>query len=309
MTTALLQDLTPQQRLANIVAEVTDDGRRVVQFFMRVAECRLDSEGFQPNHRMDAAKELVKIGLTEFEDYIAANPSPPKRRKSRRKAQDISPEVEQAREELAQYARELTDDGRTVIRLYSEIMDGFRNDENFKPHHRIAAGRELLLRGFGPVSAWTQPEPAPADSQITDHHQNQTNHRRGSPLGNHSSDHASESQTEAHPSLSLTPTVSEYLSDAVEAYEEQSPLRQLLPQDILDIVDSEDRLDDCPCAIAESEDRDIPCPENEECPYYDLEFPKFTEEQRARIKEEALRGLQMRAEMLWGAPSPSEDDP
>ena len=177
-------NLTPQQRLANIVAEVTDDGRRVVQFFMQVAEGRLDSEGFQPNHRMDAAKELVKIGLTEFEDYIAANQSPPKRRKSRRKAQDISPEVEQAREELAQYARELTDDGRTVIRLYSEIMDGFRNDENFKPHHRIAAGRELLLRGFGPVSAWTQPERAPADSQITDHHQNQTNHSSDQPQDN-----------------------------------------------------------------------------------------------------------------------------
>ena len=309
MTTAVLQDLTPQQRLANIVAEVTDDGRRVVQFFLQVAEGRLDSEGFQPNHRMDAAKELVKIGLTEFEDYIAANPSPPRRRKSRSKAQDISPEVEQAREELARYARELTDDGRTVIRLYSEIMDGFRNDENFKPHHRIAAGRELLLRGFGPVSAWTQPEPAQADAPITDHHQNQTNPRRGSPLGNHSSDRAPAPQTQDHPTLSLTPTVSEYLSDAVEAYEEQSPLRQLLPQDILDIVDSDDPLDDCPCAIAEYEGRDISCPENEECPYYGLEFPKFSEEDKQRIKEQALRGLQMRAEMLWGVPNPSEDDP
>ena len=296
MTTAVQQDLTPQQRLANIVAEVTDDGRRVVQFFMQVAEGRLDSEGFQPNHRMDAAKELVKIGLTEFEDYIAANPPSPKRRKSRRKVQDISPEVEQAREELAQYARELTDDGRTVIRLYSEIMDGFRNDENFKPHHRIAAGRELLLRGFGPVSAWLEPEPA--DSQITVHQPNQINH---------SSDRA-EPQTETHPTLALTPTVSEYLSDAVEAYEEQGTIRQLLPQDILDVVDSDDPIE-CPCSIDEDEGREPYCPENEECPYYDLEFPKFSEEQRERIKEQALRGLQMRAEMLWGAPNPSEDDP
>ena len=274
MTTALPQDLTPQQRLANIVAEVTDDGRRVVQFFMQVAEGRLDSEGFQPNHRMDAAKELVKIGLTEFEDYIATNPSPPIRRKPRRKAQDISPEVEQTREELAKYARELTDDGRTVIRLYSEIMDGFRNDENFKPHHRIAAGRELLLRGFGPVSTWTQPECAPTDSQITDNQPNQTNHS----------------------------------SDAVEAYEEHGTLRQLLPQPILDIVDGDNPIE-CPCLIDEDEGREPYCPENKECPCYGLEFPKFTEEQSAIIKEEALRGLQMRAEMLWGAPSPSEDDP
>ena len=296
MTTAVLQDLTPQQRLANIVAEVTDDGRRVVRFFMQVAEGRLDSEGFQPNHRMDAAKELVKIGLTEFEDYIAANPSPPKRRKARRKAQDISPEVEQAREELARYARELTDDGKTVIRLYSEIMDGFRNDESFKPHHRIAAGRELLLRGFGPVSAW--PEPASTDSRITDHQPDQTNHGSG---------HASEPQTETHPTLILTPTVSEYISEAVEAYEEQSPLRQLLPKPILDIVDSDDPIE-CPCSIDEDEGREPYCPENEECPYYGLEFPKFSEEDKRRIKEQALRGLQMRAEMM-GFRHPSEPDP
>lgn len=303
MTTVVLQEITPQEQLARIVREETDGGRSIVRFFRQVVEGERDDEGFQPNHKMDSAKELVKIGLTEFQDYIDANAAPTKRRKSRKPSPDIneiSPEILKAREELAQYARELTQDGRTVIEMYSEVMDGLRNDEGFKPHHRIAAGRELLLRGFGPVSAWTQPEPAQADAQITDHHQNQTNH---------GSDHASEPQTETHPTLSLTPTVSEYLSDAVEAYEEQGTLRQLLPQDILDVVDGEDPLDDCPCAIAEYEDRDIPCPENEECPYYGLEFPKFSEEDKQRIKEETLRGLQMRAEMLWGIPNPSEDDP
>ena len=67
-------NLSPQERLARIVAEETGDGRRVVQFFMQVAEGRLDSDGFKPHHRMDAAKELVKIGLTEFEDYIKRKP-------------------------------------------------------------------------------------------------------------------------------------------------------------------------------------------------------------------------------------------
>ena len=106
----------------------------------------------------------------------------------------------------------------------------------------------------------------------------------------------------------MTPTVSEYLSEAVEAYEEQSPLRQLLPQDILDIVDSDDPLDECPCSVAEAEGRDIPCTENEECPYYGIEFPEFSEEDKERIKEHALRGLRMRAELL-GYANPSEDDP
>ena len=296
MTTAVLQDLTPQERLAQIVLEETDGGRKIVRFFRQVVEGELNHEVFQPNHRMDSAKELVKIGLTQFQDYIDANASPPKRRKTRKPSTDlneISPEILQAREELAQYARELTQDGRSVIKMYSEVMDGLRNDQDFKPHHRIAAGKELLLRGFGPVSAW--PEPSLADSQITAHYENQTNH---------SSDHAPEPE----PVLPLTPTVSEYLSEAVEAYEEQSPLRQLLPQDILDIVDGDDPLDECPCAIAEAEGRDIPCPENDECPYYGIEFPEFSEEDMERIEEHALRGLRMRAELL-GYPNSSEDDP
>ena len=302
MTTAVLQEITPQEQLARIVREETNGGRSIVRFFRQVVEGERDSEGFQPNHKMDSAKELVKIGLSEFQDYIDANAAPTKRRKSRKPSTDvneISPEILQAREELAQYARELTQDGRTVVEMYSEVMDGLRNDEGFKPHHRIAAGKELLNRGFGPVSSWTQPGPAQADPQITDHHQNQTNH---------SSDRDPAPQNQEHPTLTLTPTVSEYLSDAVEAYEEQGTLRQLLPQDILDVVDSNDPIE-CPCSIDEDEGREPYCPENEECPYYGLEFPKFTEEQRARITEEALRGLQMRAEMLWGAPSPSEDDP
>ena len=302
MTTAVLQEITPQEQLARIVREETDGGRSIVRFFRQVVEGERDSEGFQPNHKMDSAKELVKIGLTEFQDYIDANAAPTKRRKSSRPSSDldeISPEILKAREELAQYARELTQDGRTVIEMYSEVMDGLRNEEGFKPHHRIAAGRELLLRGFGPVSSWTQPEPAQADAHVTTQQPNQTSHGSG---------HASEPQTETHPTLALTPTVSEYLSDAVEAYEEQGTLRRLLPQDILDVVDSDDPIE-CPCSIDESEGREPYCPENEECPYYGLEFPKFTEEQSARIKEEALRGLRMRAEMIWGVPNPSEDDP
>ncbi len=296
-------NLTPQQRLAKIVAEVTDDGRRVVQFFMQVADGELDHEDFKPNHRMDAAKELVKIGLSEFQDYIDSNPSPPKRRKTKRASQDdldISPDILEAREELAKYARELTGDGKSVIKMYSEVMDGFRNDEGFKPHHRIAAGRELLLRGFGPVSSWTQPEPIPDDSRITDHHQNQTNH---------SSDHAPETRPQPHPTIFLTPAVSEYLSEAIAAYEGPNPLREALPQEILDRIDSDEPPDDCPCLIAENEGRDIPCTEDERCPYQGIEWPEFTDEEIEQMKERSRRALRLRGEMIWGTLTPSEEDP
>ena len=294
--TADTDNLTPQERLARIVREETGGGRRVVQFFMKVAEGELDSEGFKPNHRMDSAKELVKIGLTEFEDYINSHPAPAKRRapKSRAAPADtqLSPEIEEAREELARFARELTNDGRKVVTLYSEVMDGLRNDEGFKPHHRIAAGRELLLRGFGPVSAWPEPvlEPQPQTESAPE------------PV-------AAEPQPQTYPSLPLTPTVSKYLSEAVEAYERTSPYRELLPQQIMDRIDSDEPLDDCPCAIDEDEGREPHCPDKEgECPYYGLKWPEFGEEDRERMKEWTMRGLRMRAELL-GYGSDSEDDP
>ena len=159
----MYDDLTPRERLAKIVAEETGDRRRIVKFLVQVAEGELNSEGFQPCHRMDSAKELVKIGLTEFEDYIQANSTPRKPRARRTSAPDtnISPEIAQAREQLAEYARELTQDGRTVIRMYAEVMEGERNDEGFKPHHRIAAARELIKRGFDETYTCATPEVRP----------------------------------------------------------------------------------------------------------------------------------------------------
>ena len=167
-------DLTPQQRLAQIVAEETDGGRIVVRFFVKVAQGELDHQGFKPNHRMDAAKELVKVGLTEFDDYIRANRATTARRAPRTRRPAPDTETEQARQELADYARELTDDGRTVIRLYAAVMDGLREDEGFKPHHRMAAGRELLKRGFDyecdhetSTVPEARPEPTTEDPELT----------------------------------------------------------------------------------------------------------------------------------------------
>ncbi len=163
-------NLTPRERLAQIVAEETGDGRRIVRFLVQVADNELHSEGFQPCHRMDAAKELVKIGLTEFSDYIHANSTTPRTRANRtnRPDADISPEIAQARQQLAEYARELTQDGRTVIRMYAEVMEGVRNDEGFKPHHRIAAARELLKRGFDETYIQTASAPARIESEATE---------------------------------------------------------------------------------------------------------------------------------------------
>ena len=170
-------------------------------------------------------------------------------------------------------------------------MDGLRNNEGFQPHHRIAAGRELLLRGFGPVSAWPEP-----DMEIQP--QAETNPE---PV-------AHEPQPQTYPTLVLTPAVSEYLSEAAKAYDEQSPFRQLLPRQILDTMDSDDPLDECPCAIDEDEGGEPYCPDKEsECPYYGLEWPEFTEEDRERMREYTLRGLRVRAELLDHRSLPKHD--
>lgn len=117
-------NLTPRERLAKIVAEETDGGRRVVKFFVSVTGGEL--EGFKPHHRMDAARELVNIGLEQFEDYIEANPSTPRQsvRKAKRPADDnteASPELHAARAELAQYAREITYGGRKIVRASTRM--------------------------------------------------------------------------------------------------------------------------------------------------------------------------------------------
>ncbi len=282
MTTAT-EILSPQQRLAQIVAEETDGGRTIVRFFRQVVKGELNHEGFQPNHRMDSAKQLVKIGLTEFQDYIDANASPPKRREAKKPSTDlneVSPETLKAREELAQYARELTQDGRAVIQMYAEVMGGLRNDEDFKPHHRIAAGKELLLRGFGPASAWPELEPS-AEPQSQP-----------------------EPQVVAQCDHSLPEPLLDYLEEAVRAYEGPNPITEKMSPELRELVESDEPLD-CQCA----DDYGDSCPNNDECPYFHLEFPKYTEEEQEEIKEWARRGLRRRAEWLNAMHNHPEHDP
>ncbi len=50
---------------------------------------------------------------------------------------------------LAEIIREETDDGRLLVRVLRDIADG--RIEDTKPHHRYAAARELLARGFDEV--------------------------------------------------------------------------------------------------------------------------------------------------------------
>ena len=55
--------------LADIVREKTDDGARIIDFFIDVMEGRI--EGAELCHRIDAAKQLVKYGSEDAARFIA----------------------------------------------------------------------------------------------------------------------------------------------------------------------------------------------------------------------------------------------
>ena len=136
--------------LPTIIRDRTNDGITVVDFLIEVMQDERD--GFKICHRLDAAKLLTKYGCAckspvaerdEAIDFILDNPPEPSRRRAGSGASNES-EFDTA---LAKVIRESTDDGRSVCRFLINVMDG--ELKAFKPHHRIAAARELLNRGFG----------------------------------------------------------------------------------------------------------------------------------------------------------------
>ena len=102
---------------------------------------------------------------------------------------------------------------------------------------------------------------------------------------------------------SLPEPLLDYLEEAVRAYEGPNPLTEKMSPELREIIESDEPLD-CQCA----DDGGGSCPNNDECPYFHLEFPEYDEEEREEIEEWALRGLRRRAEFM-GYASQSEEDP
>ena len=130
------QDPTPIQE---IVREETGDGRLIVRFLVSAMQGGL--EGSKPCHRLNAARQLLDLGFTEAQAFIDSSTQHPNRR--RRSPNDNPRRVLY---EICKIVREETDDGRDAVRFLVDVMQG--SLEGFKPHHRLAAARELLHRGF-----------------------------------------------------------------------------------------------------------------------------------------------------------------
>ena len=134
--------------LSQIIKLRTNDGLAIVDFLLEVMQDRYDD--FRICHRLQAARLLNTYGNEDSPNFIAENSQEP--RSDRHNPRPSRPSKFDT--ELARLIREDTDDGRSIARFLVYVMEG--ELESFRPHHRMAAARELLDRGFG-KSARTGP--------------------------------------------------------------------------------------------------------------------------------------------------------
>ena len=170
--------------LADIVREKTDDGRRIIDFFLDVMEARV--EGAELCHRIDTAKQLVKYGSKDAARFIARyrDVSCGHSTRGRRDPADPCSTADAAGQEnapapfsedlltvlsavdedlLARLVRAQTADGGTVIEFLDDVMQD--RVDGFKPHHRIAAAKELIVH----IVRDETPEPAPGEAPTSAH--------------------------------------------------------------------------------------------------------------------------------------------
>ena len=157
--------------IAEIVREKTDDGARIIDFFLDLMEGRvLDAKLC---HRIDAAKQLVKYGSREAADFIAEHGDEPcdhcesrKRGPRPRKeavpaagppyaAPHLTPDfltlltedffaVLTAVDEdlMIKLVRGQTRDGDAIVEFLDDVMHN--RVDGFKANHRISAAKELI---------------------------------------------------------------------------------------------------------------------------------------------------------------------
>ena len=153
-------------KLQQNIAGITKDGYDIAIFLADTM--RGETPGVKVNHRMEAAKHLIRYGFT---DAQCDNIPPLRQEESESPAQSPLSPGERARVrgteiakpvthldilnyEIAHLIRHEAAEGHTIVNFLVDIMTG--RDRPFtpkkfciKPADRMAAARELLRRGFG----------------------------------------------------------------------------------------------------------------------------------------------------------------
>ena len=165
-------------KLQQNIIDRTNEGDTIAAFL--VSTMQGETPGVKVNHRMDAAKQLIKYGFPDtqcdnipslpHDDGESADQSPLSPRERVRACPELAEGV-RGKEiaepisyldilnyEIAHLIRHETADGHTIVNFLVHIMTG--RDRPFtpkkfriKPADRMAAARELLRRGFGDLGS------------------------------------------------------------------------------------------------------------------------------------------------------------
>ncbi len=151
--------MPPAMPIDALVRRYTYDGRLIVGFLVSIMQG--DIPGGNLSHGLQACRLLIKLGFSDAPLPDDDAPNAPARADTGRPSRRRNARPSKLEAELAKFARDETDGGRDAVRFLVDVMQG--NVPDFKPHHRIAAARELLRRGFDrPAGTDAQQEPEPA---------------------------------------------------------------------------------------------------------------------------------------------------
>ena len=143
--------------LADIIREETDDGRLVIRFLIDVMQGQIDDS--KPCHRLDAARQLLNLGFDGARNVIQSVSQSASVR-----APSSAPGNARFDQGIADIIKLETSDGRDAVRFLVDVMQG--NLQDFKPHHRLAAAKELLRRGFDNTPGHSDDEYADQDESF-----------------------------------------------------------------------------------------------------------------------------------------------
>ena len=145
--------------LADIIREETDDGRLIVRFLIDVMQGNIDDS--KPCHRLDAARQLLNLGFSGAHAVIQSVSQ-----SAGVRAPSSAPGNARFDQGIADIIKLETSDGKDTVRFLVDVMQG--NLAGFKPHHRLAAAKELLRRGFDNTPGHSDDEYADQDEAFDD---------------------------------------------------------------------------------------------------------------------------------------------
>ena len=150
------------EELRETVRRRTDNGLKIVNFLVKAMEGDLPS--YEPHHELEAAKILSNLGSDEAAEYVRSygqrrrgRASPRGERTSAKKlASDYGQSdpylvLDPVISDIASFIRDETSSGKTIVRRLIQIMETY--EDPYKPHHNLAAAKELLNRGWAMPNA------------------------------------------------------------------------------------------------------------------------------------------------------------